>query len=824
MRAPPARIPRAPGAAPGTGAAAVAPAHSPAAAAVLALQRSQGNRAVTRRLARRTRWSEQATPENRRRAEAMDRLERLTNQELVDYRARIAAQSAGPKSDEQDRAARTLEDIEGVAAQRDVAPLKPDWNVYSRRSPVVRRLNVRALIEEEIRSTGSFETALKRFSYGRDAIESDLDFFKAEAERFRREFRSQARRTADRMLDGSQIGLRDVLRSYGLDYDAAKGAAKRLAHGTSELDDETERLVQLANVDETINDPAKVKKRVALANQAGRLRGLQQTYAQRVKEAEAAVKAVQGQGSRGSEPDAAAEARKWAAYRELQAEYAAAERLHPVLTALRRDGGAEGADLSKLDTNDVNREMRAVAAEVLPRLRDIAKARGRLQDGHLDPLTLPSVVAITRQNMFIPKGSLRDGIVNDLVSDAADDADSFWMMVAAFALAIITLIPSAGASLAIPAGVASVTLAAYTATKEWGHYQQLKVLSNTDLDLARSLSTEEPSLTGFVVSLVAAGFELIPLVRAFNKARRIKALVGAGEDTNALVRELNAMGRTRGRANLGDEALRDIKATTKVRAAATAADAIPAADTLNQLARPVVYKTAAELEAGLGGAIRSAGLRHGVDDLNPMMRDLLRTLTGKPDATLADLAKLAKDVTLNKEGRDLLKQLPKAYAALRDPAAAERAAARVFKHAAGRKPPITTREALEELVGGGTPVEVKVLEEDIERFRKVIAGDPPFRDLAFAADHHGAHTHMFQELIVDEALGGKGAGRAFRKLIARVDGPAVAETTLSGRPRPFWSAVWDALFDDFGGTGHLNDPESIGGLLQTHLGLPRWEP
>ena len=144
---------------------------------------------------------------------------------------------------------------------------------------------------------------------------------------------------------------------------------------------------------------------------------------------------------------------------------------------------------------------------------------------------------------------------------------------AAFALAIVTLLPSGGASLAIPAGMAAASIAVYSVDKEWDKYSTQKTLVNTDLDLARSLSTEEPSLTGFALSLVNLGFEMIPLVGAFNKARKLKALVHAGEEASDVaqltVGELNALGKTRGAPDLGERALADIKTAEKRAATAT---------------------------------------------------------------------------------------------------------------------------------------------------------------------------------------------------------------------------------------------------------------
>jgi hypothetical protein len=182
---------------------------------------------------------------------------------------------------------------------------------------------------------------------------------------------------------------------------------------------------------------------------------------------------------------------------------------------LRRHGELEAISLDKLAGASIEDEMHAVLAELVPKLRDAGRAAAMLRDKQLDPLKLPSVVALTRATMFIPKGSLRDGAINDAVS-AAKHADSWLLQIAAFALAAVTFLPSAGASLGVAAGIGAIGLAAHAAVEEWELYSTQRVLSNTHMDLARSLATEEPSLTGFAFSLAGLGLELAPLAGAFH--------------------------------------------------------------------------------------------------------------------------------------------------------------------------------------------------------------------------------------------------------------------------------------------------------------------
>ena len=129
--------------------------------------------------------------------------------------------------------------------------------------------------------------------------------------------------------------------------------------------------------------------------------------------------------------------------------------------------------------------MKAIVAQLLPKMVDIGKARGMLKNDLDFALKLPSVVALTRSNMFVPEGSIRAGIVNDLATEAK--GDDTLIRAAALALALITLIPTGGASLAIPVGMAAAGLAAYSVTKEWEKYKTVKTLS-TPISIWRARS------------------------------------------------------------------------------------------------------------------------------------------------------------------------------------------------------------------------------------------------------------------------------------------------------------------------------------------------
>jgi hypothetical protein len=537
-----------------------------------------------------------ATPENVQLAKVIDALAKLTVPELVKRREEALTGAISATGDEQRRHLDTLHAIEYLASQRDLPDLQYQKGDESR----VTRRGMRLSLQERVRRTGSFDKAMAEFATVQGIepglgkrMEPHLEFFRAERKAFATEFKGQAYLTTERMLTESRQAINEVLKSYGLPVDSASVAAQRVAKGASE-EDEAQHVIQAATKSAGVDEQKNVRHRRDLADEVEVLKKHQQAVKANWQEHEDLIAQFRNDRSKfnpslrdknNEEMDAARTA--------LRVGWIKAERLHPVLATYRhgKDLGAVDpkireaeidplaeVDLGKLDTDPVERQMQAVVAQLLPKMVDIGKAKGLLKDKKdAFTLTLPSVVLLTRTNMFIPKGSIRDGVVNDLVAGAKDD--SGLVQALALALALITLIPSGGASLAIPAGAAAIGLAAYSATQEWEKYTTGKTLTNTNLDLARSLSTEEPSLTGFALSLVDLGLEALPLVGAFNRARKIKNLANTGADFKALqaaVDDLNRYGREQKTVgDLGDRALRESRKGAKKEVAEGAQAGVP---------------------------------------------------------------------------------------------------------------------------------------------------------------------------------------------------------------------------------------------------------
>ena len=65
--------------------------------------------------------------------------------------------------------------------------------------------------------------------------------------------------------------------------------------------------------------------------------------------------------------------------------------------------------------------------------------------------------------------------------------------------------------------------------KEYVGYSKQDVLANTDLERARSLSDQEPSLTGLAVALVGAGLAGGAAAKVFGQARNLRKLAISGD-------------------------------------------------------------------------------------------------------------------------------------------------------------------------------------------------------------------------------------------------------------------------------------------------------
>ncbi len=595
----------------------------PRAAAVLQLQRHAGNRAVGAVLARsptevlnvelrqappRPKMRpaiERTTPHSMELAKEIDEVDKLSDDELIALRAQVAIDAARAGNDA-DWAAQTaataaagggadaktaasssfaaqsayalqlrkLEAIEYVADWRHLRARKADHFHYqdADRFLANQRANVRQMIQDRVKQTGSFDDALK----GLPEDEREIQSIKHEAEQFRHEFTGEAWLNAERMLLHSQATMFAVLRSYGLPREQVEWGVDEITRGKSPEDaaqvvvDSVLKLPE-EQLNKQVNAAAAVGHRQELASTVKQLKVLQDKVKELRKVAGGLYAKPGGQGI--EEMNRARRGGLARAQEELAAAWLEAEREHNVLAAYRGDEtDLDKVEIGRLDVpaRETNEQMKEVLTEVLPKLTDNGRALYLLRHHGLSPIAMPPVVALTQATMFIPDGSIKAGVIQDMLAEERHSREHWFLTLAAWALAIITLLPTGGMSAAVlvPVGLASAGLSAYSALKIYERYERQKLLVNTDLDLSRALSNEQPSLRGFAMNLVAAGLEGFALFRLWRAGVEVRRLAFARQSYREALEELKGLIRDNHLSDaLVDDVLKgtgaDAKAGTK---------------------------------------------------------------------------------------------------------------------------------------------------------------------------------------------------------------------------------------------------------------------
>jgi hypothetical protein len=823
---------------------------------ILALQRTAGNQAVARAVTVELRKepppppmppaSERATPENRHLAAEIDDVAQLPDAQIEQRRHAVASQ-VGRSDGDHEKAVQSLDALEYVAGMRRLGPRKLDWKNYEyvRHDAGKRRAYLRMSVEEGVRESGSFEAAIDGMrDRGGKELDGDLYLLESDAKKFAAEFRGQARINAERMLRGSLHAIAGVLGSYGLPPVSAAVAAERILKGSG-TEEEARNVVKRAkdSADDKggANAPGRARHRMHLADTAEQLKKLQGNVKDLQKRTNLAALdfPMDGKGPNAkAHTDLKHELK--VATAALATAWIESERAHPVLAAYRgTTKELEKIDLGTLDTASVDDQMKQVLEHILPKIAQIAKANQMIKSGTISPLALPAVVGLTRANMFVPNGSIRSGVINDLARKASRDTEPTWMIIASIALAIVTLVPSGGASLAVATGIAGASLAAYTAVKEYEHYDEQKVLIDTDLDRARALSQEEPSLTGFAMALVSLGLEGLPLIHAFKVALDIKRLKAAGDDgkkIKRLVDELNNLGKEKNAPKLGEQAL-DEAGAAETRGAKAAGESAP----------DLPEDEIAKLWGDKVPVPEGAKLPHSNPETLKAVRERFKSPAHVRQETIKQLSALSHGFDLSHPpygwdfvmtvlranpsdtNREIEQLLPIVMGGLRDPSLYADVMADAW--ATLRADRDMTHALLEMANADGfptriLPVETGMMEAD-KFVREVATKGSHWVDNPFVNGPHGALSHLIQDIVVNRALKRAGSGMRsveFRVLMRQATGRTTLEQMMAseaalftgGREIMTTDLLWRFTYDSFV-MGQLNKPEELGQILKLLL-------
>ena len=227
--------------------------------------------------------------------------------------------------------------------------------LYDNDRNAARRRNVRAVIEQGIRETGSFERSIQGMTVTRD-VEDDVEFFKKEADGFGQEFTRQARDIGQKMLVASGDQILDVIESYGLKRQRAVTGRNQILRG-EEADDVVDQIVRDDRLDpgsrqhqgRRPHDMGQPAQATGIAGEVGpeaqASPGDRQGRLKKAREDQVGHAPGQPYYIIDEKKYAAANEQLGIASKELEVWWGKAERAHPVLAAFR--GGK--TDLSHVD-------------------------------------------------------------------------------------------------------------------------------------------------------------------------------------------------------------------------------------------------------------------------------------------------------------------------------------------------------------------------------------------------------------------------------------------------------------------------------------------
>jgi hypothetical protein len=209
------------------------------------------------------------------------------------------------------------------------------------------------------------------------------------------------------------------------------------------------------------------------------------------------------------------------AFHKIRSEVLAA---HPMLTVYM-SGSDSGAALDKFIDSPIESSGQSFAGELKERLDNIVTVRGSIGT-RFDPLDNPFVVLTTKQTKGTAKweGAFVDKEIEKHNQKKADQ-QILWMAVG-FGLGLLSLAaPPLGATAVAVAATATAGFSAWSAYSSLEDYNVAKAAGNTDLDKAKSLSEEDPSLFWLALDLIGAGLDIKAAGTAFKTlAKEINAV------------------------------------------------------------------------------------------------------------------------------------------------------------------------------------------------------------------------------------------------------------------------------------------------------------
>ena len=230
---------------------------------------------------------------------------------------------------------------------------------------------------------------------------------------------------------------------------------------------------------------------------------------------------------------------------------------HPALEDFMTGRGEPSDAMESLSGKSVAGAAKTMGAEFVGHLVSIEQAQRGIESGKLPIWKNPKIIELTKAHTGVVPGSMRDGLVQEKVSDETERGWTDTLVaVVSLGAAILTSFLPGGQAIAAELAMVAVDLALMSG--EIDAYQLQKASTNTDFAAARKLAEGEPSLFPVVVSMVGAGMGIVGVRSAIAKVRKLRTTVLAAggidaSEVRALRAELNKLGAAHGKADLGDE-------------------------------------------------------------------------------------------------------------------------------------------------------------------------------------------------------------------------------------------------------------------------------
>ncbi|MDQ3735087.1 MAG: hypothetical protein M3400_14045 [Actinomycetota bacterium] len=180
-------------------------------------------------------------------------------------------------------------------------------------------------------------------------------------------------------------------------------------------------------------------------------------------------------------------------------------------------------------------------------LTNIVEVQDALKDGDTSCWKQDRIVGLMRNYYGIPENSMRSKLFDEAVAEAHDDP--WWKKALTFiaiGLSLLAAIPTGGGSLAVTAtiltiGGAALALDLYLLHEAYSEYQLEKAATGTDFDVAKALSSVEPSLFWLAVQVVATGVGGAGAVRSFKQILGARAAIRTASSSDELVSSIKAL-------------------------------------------------------------------------------------------------------------------------------------------------------------------------------------------------------------------------------------------------------------------------------------------